>query len=529
MKARILSLLLACTLLLGLSTPAAAAGSQDHPLVSQSFVLRWFDALRTELLDEVQEAVEALETRLFPEDTSPVAGQNRELKLSSQSLALFPEGSSFCLLSGSVRTVILEGELVDVTLGEVMDPQAKLTPEHLYLVAEKSLVEVTAKEDSLLRYSGHADIQVYDPNATPSPSPTPTPSPTPAPTAVPSPTPTAVPSPTPTPTPTPVPVTPSATPVPATPVPTVTLTPLPTNPPVTPEVSRTPVPTQAPQPPKPMQPDPWYNPYGNPDVAQPMQDLPVTPRPTVSPSPTPSPSPSPTPAPTASPEPEEDEVMLPNDLPFKDVSSSAWFYDELRSVYHAGVLMGTGKTKFSPSEPLTYAQAVSTVARVHQLLEEDEVTLKNHWWPWTWYKSYRKYAIAEGLIDEGYGDFKRKQMNSPISTGELLELFDGLLMLSAPEEINDVSPEDVENLPDDAAQAERVCDLYRWGLLPLDGNVRPGETLGFSMDEPVRRSALAVVLARLLDEDFRVVFPEPEPPQEQEVPAPAEPENLNEN
>ena len=505
MKRRILSLLLALVLLVGLTPPVrAAAGSQDSPLVSESFVRRWFDDLCSEILEQVQEAFEALETRLFPEDTSPVAVQNRALELPMQAMAVFPEGSSFTLLTGSVKTIIAEGQLIDATLGQAMDPEAKLIPEHLYIVAENSRVELTAWEDSLLRCSGHGEVIPYAPDAEPSASPSPTPTPTLVPVV-----------------PTPVPITPTTVPVTPSPEIAVTMTPLPTNPPVTPVPTQAPRPTS--QPPMTMQPDPWYNPYGNPDTAQPMQDLPVTPVPTPqpSPTPTPSPSPSPTPAPTPSPEPSPD--LRPSDLPFKDVSSSAWFYDELRCVYNAQVFGGTGKTKFSPSDDLTYAQAITAAARLHQLLDQEEITLRNHWWPWTWYKSYRRYAIAEGLIGPEYGDYSRKQMNAPISGGQLLELFTPLFDLLEPEDINEVSPEQLD-LPEGEEAPEALVSLYRWGILPTDGHVRPGEVFRVNLAAPVKRSDAAVLLARLLDADFRLSFPEPEPPEETEPVPQASPE-----
>ena len=49
-------------------------------------------------------------------------------------------------------------------------------------------------------------------------------------------------------------------------------------------------------------------------------------------------------------------------LPFRDVSSSSWFYDEVVYVYEAGLMDGISSTEFAPNASLTRAEVVTVHA-----------------------------------------------------------------------------------------------------------------------------------------------------------------------
>lgn len=55
------------------------------------------------------------------------------------------------------------------------------------------------------------------------------------------------------------------------------------------------------------------------------------------------------------------EQALP---PFRDVVMGKWYYDDVRYVYEAGVMTGTGDTAFSPDMPVTYAMAQEDLCRL---------------------------------------------------------------------------------------------------------------------------------------------------------------------
>lgn len=51
-------------------------------------------------------------------------------------------------------------------------------------------------------------------------------------------------------------------------------------------------------------------------------------------------------------------------LPFRDVSSSSWFYDDVVYVYEAGLMDGISSTEFAPNASLTRAEVVTVLYRL---------------------------------------------------------------------------------------------------------------------------------------------------------------------
>ena len=51
-------------------------------------------------------------------------------------------------------------------------------------------------------------------------------------------------------------------------------------------------------------------------------------------------------------------------LPFDDVRSSDWFYDDVVYVYNEGLFNGTSATRFSPNAPMTRAMLVTVLYRL---------------------------------------------------------------------------------------------------------------------------------------------------------------------
>lgn len=52
------------------------------------------------------------------------------------------------------------------------------------------------------------------------------------------------------------------------------------------------------------------------------------------------------------------------DLPFSDVHSNAWYYDDVVYVYEAGIMLGVSDTKFAPNASLTRAEVVTVLYRL---------------------------------------------------------------------------------------------------------------------------------------------------------------------
>ena len=54
------------------------------------------------------------------------------------------------------------------------------------------------------------------------------------------------------------------------------------------------------------------------------------------------------------------------ELPFTDVSTSTWYYNDVKSAYDTGLINGMTATTFEPESNMTYAQAVKLAACMNQ-------------------------------------------------------------------------------------------------------------------------------------------------------------------
>ena len=459
MKKQIISLLLVMVMLLGCSLPAAAAsGSAEDPLISRSYAQTWATELLNSLMVQAQALIQGFEDEYVGDDGS-ITSPQKQYALAKDSVIQMYDGASITVTEGTAKVEIAKGQFVNITVGGAAI-NGRLIPGHTYIACENTEAKVIATAPARFHIEGRFSVTAADgtvPTATPSPTPSP------------SPTPTATPSPTPVATPTPV-VTPSPTPAP---------TPIPTPTPVVIIIEATPVIVY-------VTPSPTPTPTAAP-----------TPSPTVTPEPTVTPSFSVTPIPT---------TTVSGRLNFKDVSTEAWFYDDLRYCVQKNVMSGVSKKEFEPNSDLTVADAIATIARIHQLSETNEVTLKNHWFGPKWYKSYVKYAVENKLIGEEYKKYSRKEINASITRGDFAEL----LVKAVPE----ISSQAINTIPDNAIpdvksfseHADAIYALYRAGIM-VGYTDTPGiNKHTFKSDQSPKRSEVAVVVARVIDNSRRVEF-----------------------
>ena len=181
--------------------------------------------------------------------------------------------------------------------------------------------------------------------------------------------------------------------------------------------------------------------------------------------------------------------------PFKDVFGTDWFIDDVIYAYDKGLIDGTTPTTFSPNSNLTYAQAVTLAARMHQLYTKGEVTLANS--DGIWYQSYVDYAIENGIIggDDAY------DWDTMATRAGYAAIFANALPDEAFAQINEFDDGAVPDVDMDHPQAAAIYKLYRAGI--LQGN---DTSYTFSPDNNIRRSEVAAILTRMMNPDARIVF-----------------------
>jgi len=183
----------------------------------------------------------------------------------------------------------------------------------------------------------------------------------------------------------------------------------------------------------------------------------------------------------------------PPENPFGDVTEKDWYYGNVMYAYGVGLINGKGADKFAPEDNLTYAEAVKLAACMHQLYTTGAVTLTVG--GGAWYESYVDYAKANGIISKDY------EWTKAATRAGYMEIFANALPDSALAPVNSVADGAIPDVPADHPQAAAIYKLYRAGIVQgVDAakNCRP--------DASIRRSEVAAILTRMMDEGARVEF-----------------------
>ncbi|MCL1873256.1 MAG: S-layer homology domain-containing protein, partial [Clostridiales bacterium] len=138
---------------------------------------------------------------------------------------------------------------------------------------------------------------------------------------------------------------------------------------------------------------------------------------------------------------------------FTDVPESVWYYEDVKYVFEAGLMDGTGDNKFSPGISVTRAMLVTVLYRMEKSPEVDEPAGFSDVPAGTWYSNAVAWAEAEGIV-EGYPDGTFKP-NQNVSRQELATVllryakFIGKDQISADPDDPVIEDDDDENADDE--------------------------------------------------------------------------------
>lgn len=184
-------------------------------------------------------------------------------------------------------------------------------------------------------------------------------------------------------------------------------------------------------------------------------------------------------------------MPAPKTLPFKDVESSAWYYGDVKLAYESGLINGKGSTDtFVPNDNMTYAEAVKLAACMHQKYTTGSITLENGN---PWYQSYVDYCKENGIITKDY-DYTQNATRIGY-----MQIFANALPAEALKSINIVPDKYIPDVKMTEEGASSVYKLYKAGILAgvdAEHNCSP--------DSNIKRSEVATILARMMNEDRRV-------------------------
>ena len=102
------------------------------------------------------------------------------------------------------------------------------------------------------------------------------------------------------------------------------------------------------------------------------------------------------------------------ELPFTDVKSDLWFYEDTRYLYRNGIMTGVTETEFMPTAKMSRAEFVTVL---HRVAGEPEATVKAEFVDVSedaWYYEHLSWACETGLINGYYenGQYYFKGTNS---------------------------------------------------------------------------------------------------------------------
>ncbi len=178
--------------------------------------------------------------------------------------------------------------------------------------------------------------------------------------------------------------------------------------------------------------------------------------------------------------------------PFTDVAADAWYHDDVIKAVETGIINGKTDTEFKPDDFLTYAEAVKLAACMNQVYLNGEVTLTNGE---PWYQSYADYCREKGITTNEYN------YTENATRAGYIEIFASALPDSAFEEINNIPNGSILDVKSGATYAHYVYKMYRAGILTgVDAlhNCKP--------DDNIKRSEVAAIISRMMDEGNRVKF-----------------------
>ena len=177
---------------------------------------------------------------------------------------------------------------------------------------------------------------------------------------------------------------------------------------------------------------------------------------------------------------------------FTDVPESAWYYADVKSAVEMGLINGKSTTEYKPDDNLTYAEAIKLAACMHQLYMDGMITLKNGD---PWYQTYVDYCFDKNIINTEY-DYNAKATRSGY-----MVIFAHALPDEALKKTNSVPDDSIPDVPSTRAYAPEVYKLYRAGI--LQGSDAAHSCKPF---DNIKRSEVAAILSRMMDESKRVKF-----------------------
>jgi len=176
---------------------------------------------------------------------------------------------------------------------------------------------------------------------------------------------------------------------------------------------------------------------------------------------------------------------------FSDVESDDWFYENVKSVYEYGLMVGKGENTFDPAGNVTIAETLTIAARLHSIYTTGAEAFEASD---PWYAVYADYCLEEGICTTLPDD-----MNAAAPRAVFAVVLASAIPDEALEAKNVVADEAIPDVSLTDSYGAAVYKLYRAGIV-IGGD---GEGT-FDPFSNVKRSEVAAILTRMIDPSLRM-------------------------
>ena len=174
---------------------------------------------------------------------------------------------------------------------------------------------------------------------------------------------------------------------------------------------------------------------------------------------------------------------------FTDVSKSDWFYDNVKTSYELGLMVGKGENRFGTESGVTIAETITIAARIHSIYKTGKDAFEKST---PWYQTYVDYCREHQIIKGKY------DYTATATRADFAQILANSLPDAALEKINKVADNSIPDVSVNAAYGEAVYKLYRAGV--LTGNDSNGM---FKPNSSIKRSEVAAIATRMVKPELR--------------------------
>lgn len=176
---------------------------------------------------------------------------------------------------------------------------------------------------------------------------------------------------------------------------------------------------------------------------------------------------------------------------FTDVQANSWYAGSVENAYKLGLVEGTSKTTFSPTDPITVGSTLALACRLYSTYYDDNASFTGGS---PWYQPYVDYALEKKIITSGqFTDY-----NADATRRQFAAIMAKSLPASALKSINAVEDGGIPDVAPGSASSEDIYTLYRAGI--LTGSDKAGT---FLPETTIDRASVSAILTRMAMPDQR--------------------------